>query len=95
MLMVFIELFWLFEWVGLGKFGIGLIIGLFMVFVEGDNYNELVVDVVCGIFDGYVVMEWVIVECGCYLVINVFKFVFCIMLCCVFLEYVLVFCKVK
>lgn len=80
---MFVELLKFFEWVGFGM-DEGSIIGLFIVFVEGGDFDEFIVDVVCGILDGYIVMECSIVEWGCYLVINVLKFVLWMMLDCNF-----------
>lgn len=66
----------LFECVGIDE--CGLIIGIYMVFVDGDDYNEFIVDIVCLIFDGYVVFDCVFVLFGYYFVIDVFGFVFCV-----------------
>lgn len=44
---------------------------VFSVFVVGFDMDELVVDMLCGVFDGYIVMSWDIVEVGCFFVIDV------------------------
>lgn len=44
----------------------------FIVFVDGDDFNEFIIDIVWGILDGYIVLLRVIVNKNYYLVIDVF-----------------------
>lgn len=68
-LLVFVKFFRLMERVGI--FIDGLIIVFYIVFVDGDDFNELIVDVVRGILDGYIVLLRYLVYKNYYLVIDV------------------------
>lgn len=47
----------LIECIGFGLFGQGVIMVIYIVLVDGDDIiNDLVVDIVCVIFDGYFVL---------------------------------------
>lgn len=52
-----------------------MIIGIYIVFVDGDDMNGLVFDLVWGILDGYIVFICELVIKNYYFVIDVFGFV--------------------
>lgn len=56
LLLVFVKLLVLVECVGNGISGGGLIIVFYIVFIEGDDQQDLIVDFVWVIFDGYIVL---------------------------------------
>lgn len=65
----------------------GSIIVFYMVLVEGDDMNELLVDEVCLLFDGYIVLFWWFVERGYYFVIDVLVMFSCVFLVVISYEY--------
>lgn len=91
MFLVFVMFLCFFECFGVGESGV--IIVFYIVFVEGDDMNEFVVDVVCGIFDGYIVFFCVFVYVNYYFVIDVLESISCFMCdVCMFEEVVVVGC---
>lgn len=87
LLLVFVKLLKLVECVGNVEVGGGLIIVFYIVFFEGDDQQDLIVDVVCGVFDGYFVLFWWLVEEGYYLVIDIEVLISWVMLQVVEVEY--------
>lgn len=95
LLLVFVKLLVLVECVGNGVKGCGLIIVFYIVLIEGDDLQDLIVDVVCVIFDGYILFLCCVVDSGLYLVIDVELLVSCVVMEIVDELWCLCICKLK